>query len=80
MSFPANFSNKNVQKIKVLSLCLYFSEKFHDLIRPCNGPKFNLHHLKNISSRFKMVAPKLGMGILLHDKVLLTKYFRSSYY
>ena len=55
-------------------------EKWHDLSWSCSSWKFNLHHLQNISAGFKLVVPKLCMGILLHANFLLTKYFRSNYY
>ena len=82
MSFPANNSKKYVQKVKVLSLCLYSFIKWYDLTWPCNSPKFNLYHQQKISTGFKMVVltSKFGMGIPLHTKFLLTKYFKSSHY
>ena len=37
---------------------------WHDLTWPCKSPKFNLHHLQNISIRFKMAVLTLIAGIL----------------
>ena len=49
---------------------IVFSQKWHDLTWPGTGPKFNLPHLQEISTTFKLVVltPKLGIGISLIRK------------
>ena len=50
----------------IVSLCLFFSKIpviRRDLAWPRKSPKFNLHHLQNISTGFKMavLTPKSGI-------------------
>ena len=81
---PNVVSSKFFQEMSTKSkdIASILSEKWYDLTWHCNSSSFNLHRPQKISTGFKMVVltPKLSMGIFLHAKYLLTKYFRSSYY
>ena len=67
MSFLASHSKKYVQRVKILSPCAYPFSKiaviWRDLTWAGKSPKFNLHHLRNISTAFKMsvLTPKSGI-------------------
>ena len=52
-----------IKKWKYCLLASIYSGKWHDLTWPRKGPKFNLHHLREISAVFKMavLTPKSGM-------------------
>ena len=69
MSFLTSYSKEYVQKIKLLSpYANPFSKiamKWCDLIWSRKSPKFNLHHLRNISAGFKMavLTPKSGIPL-----------------
>ena len=69
MSLLASYSKKYVQKVKVLSPQVYpFSKmvvKWRDLTWPRKSPKFNLHHLRKISTEFKMAMLTSKSGIVL---------------
>ena len=89
-----NNESKSVSKMvvqcrfqSIISRNLYkklkkIGNKWYNLTWPCNSPKFNLHHLQEISTGFKMIVltPKVGMSIPLHTKFLVMKYFKSSNY
>ena len=78
MSLTVNYFKKYVQKVKKNYLfASIHSQKWYNLTWLCNCPKFNLYHLQEISTGFKMVelTPKLGMSIPLPTKFLLMKYF-----
>ena len=82
MSFPANYSKKYVQNVKILSLCLYSFMKMVWFNLALQQYKVQPVPPTEQSTGFKVVVPtpKLGMGIPLHTKFWLTKYFKSSHY
>ena len=78
MSSPAKYFQKCVQKVKVLSYCLYSFRKMGWFNLALQQSNFQFAPPK----RFKivMLTPKLDMRILLYAKFLLRKYFKSSHY
>ena len=83
MLFPVNYSKKYVQKVKNIVSLLLLSHK-NGMIEPAFATvqSSTCTTYKKMSTGFKMVVqtPKLGMGVPLHTKFLLTKYFKSSHY
>ena len=82
MLFLASYSKKYIKKVKILSPRVYPLSKmvvrWRDLTWPRQSPKFNLHHLRKISTGFKMavLTPKSGIIIMMicnYCKSLLTK-------
>ena len=71
MSFLASYSKKYVLKVKILYPCVYPFSKiaviWRDLTWPRQSPKFNLHHLRNTSTGFKMAVLTLKLGFLFSE-------------
>ena len=73
MTIVASFSKKYALKIKILSPRVYPFSKMTVKWQFCKSPKFNLHHLRKISTEFKMAVLTLKSSIITVAAIAVVK-------